>query len=287
MNGVVVIDKPKNISSNFVVVKVKKLLNTRQVGHLGTLDPLATGVLPVCVGRATRLFEYFLKKQKTYVAEFTFGFQTNTLDLEGEVEKTCENLPTTAEIEDAIRAHFTGKILQTPPAFSSKKIDGKKAYDLARQGKQVTLKPKEVEIFDFEILGQKNKKTFEFKITCSSGTYIRSLARDLGESPHSCATMTNLKRTMCGNFTIENALNFDTLTTESLQQNIIPLNTVLKDFESIEIEQKDFEKLRTGTKIAVNWVKTDACNICVVCCGEVVGIGDIAMGALKMKTYLV
>ena len=163
MIGVLNIYKPRGVSSSFVVVKLKKLLNTKKVGHMGTLDPLAEGVLPICVGRATKLFDYFLKKQKTYVATFQFGYQTSTLDLEGEIEQKSLKIPTYEQLQLAAKK-MIGKFFQMPPKYSSKKIGGQKACDLVRSGKDIELKPCEIEIFDFKILNQTYGMDFEVKI---------------------------------------------------------------------------------------------------------------------------
>lgn len=287
MIGVIVINKSKNISSSGVVVKIKRLLNEKKVGHLGTLDPLASGVLPVCIGKATRLFDYFLKKKKTYIAQFSFGTETDTLDLEGKVEKTCEYIPSKDELFNSINQNFLGKIMQMPPDYSSKKVNGERAYDLARKGEEIRLSPKEIEIFDFQILEQKDNKTFEFEITCSSGTYIRALARDLASSTKTCATMTNLIRTKSGNFSLENAVELESLTREKIEANLISLETILADFKKIEVTEEQLVKLRNGIKIEVIWAKNSDNDLCVLCKKSVIGIGKIANDRLQMETYFV
>lgn len=287
MIGIIIIDKSKNISSSGVVMQIKRLIKEKKVGHLGTLDPLASGVLPVCIGKATRLFDYFLRKQKIYIAEFTFGSQTDTLDLEGKVEKTCEYIPTQVELKDAIQSNFLGKIMQMPPKYSSKKVNGQKAYDLARNGKEVTLSKKEVEIFEFEILQQKDKNIFEFQITCSSGTYIRALARDLALSTNSCATMTSLVRTKTGNLTLENAVKLENLTKEKIEEKLISLETILADFQKIEVTQEELKKIRNGIKIEVKWAKSNDNDICIVCEKNIIGIGKIVKDRLQAEIYFI
>lgn len=295
MIGVININKPRGVTSSQVVVKIKKLLNLKRVGHMGTLDPLAQGVLPICIGKATRLFDYFLKKQKTYIATFEFGKQTTTLDLEGEVEKTSEHIPNYAEIENSLK-EFKGKIMQLPPVYSSKKVGGKKACDEIRRGNSIELKPCEVEIFEYKLLKQIDSKTFEFQITCSAGTYIRSLARDLGEAVGSCATMTKLIRTKSGVFDLNSAVDFDTLTQDIIQKEILSLESVLRDFESIEISSQNFQRLLNGLKLDVNAITNIPNNIKsgqhgiqyykVICQNKIVGIGVVENNTLKIKTYL-
>ena len=295
MIGVINVNKPRGVTSSQVVVKIKKLLNLKRVGHMGTLDPLAEGVLPICVGKATRLFDYFLKKQKTYLATFQFGFQTTTLDLEGEVEKTSNNIPTQEQLKKALN-NFKGKIMQLPPVYSSKKVGGKKACDEIRRGNVVELKPCEVEIFEYQLVNKIDDKTFQFKITCSAGTYIRSLARDLGEVVGSCATMIRLIRTQSGVFDLDSAIDFEKLTTEVVKQNILPLQFVLKDFVGIKINQQQLQRLLNGLPLEVDKlnfceenikaVKQKQENYTILCQNQIVGIGIIENNILKIKTYL-
>ena len=284
MIGIVNINKPKGITSSNVVVKIKKLLNIKKVGHMGTLDPLASGVLPICIGKATRLFDYFLKKQKTYIAQFKFGEETNTLDLEGEIVKTSSNIPTLNQVENSIK-NFIGEINQIPPMFSSKKINGKKAYDLARKGEEVELSSCKVIIYDYKVLKQVNENTFEFLITCSAGTYIRCLARDLGNSLNSCATMVSLIRTKTGNFEIEDSIEYEDLSKDNLISNIIPLEQVLIDFEKFVISQQDFQRLLNGLPLKVSNLKSNI-NYVVFCENKVIGIGNCENDNLRIKTYL-
>ena len=284
MIGIVNINKPKGVTSSNVVVKIKKLLNIKKVGHMGTLDPLASGVLPICIGKATRLFDYFLKKQKTYIAQFKFGEETNTLDLEGEVVKTSKNIPTLNQVEDALK-FFIGEIDQIPPMFSSKKINGKKAYDLARKGEEIELAPCKVIIYDYKVLNQIDSNTFEFLITCSAGTYIRCLARDLGNILNSCATMVSLIRTKTGVFEIENSIDYENLSKDVLFSNIIPLEQVLIDFEKLVITQQDFQRLLNGLPLKVSNLKQNI-NYVIFCDNKVIGIGNCENDNLKIKTYL-
>ena len=284
MIGVLNINKPKGVTSSQVVVKIKKTLNLKKVGHMGTLDPLAFGVLPICVGKATRLFDYFLKKKKTYVAQFKFGEETDSLDLEGNIIKTSSNIPNKEQIENTIKS-FLGQTKQVPPAYSAKKIDGKKAYDLARQGQAVTLKPCDIFLYEYKLLSQISSNIFEFYITCSAGTYIRCLARDLGEKLNSCATMVSLKRIKSGPFCIEKAIDYHSISKEVLENNIMPLNEVLIDFEKLIISKQDFQKLLNGLNVVVK-NKNEKTDYAIVCENEIIGIGNINNNILKLKTYL-
>lgn len=283
MIGVLNINKPKGITSSDVVVKIKKALNTKKVGHMGTLDPLACGVLPICVGKATRLFDYFLKKQKTYIAQFKFGEETDTLDLEGKIVKTSNNIPTKEEVEKAIKT-FLGTSKQLPPVFSSKKINGKKACDLARKGQEVILKHCDIYLYEYKLIKQISNNTYEFEITCSAGTYIRCLARDLGEKLNSCATMVFLQRIKAGPFTLENSIDFKDITKEKLEDKILPLEEVLIDFEKLVISKQDFQRLLNGLTLTIN--KQENVNYAVMCDNKVIGIGQVLNNNLKLKTFL-
>ncbi|MBQ0017025.1 MAG: tRNA pseudouridine(55) synthase TruB [Clostridiales bacterium] len=279
MNGIIVVNKPLNYSSNKITVIIKKLFNEKKVGHLGTLDPQASGVLPVCLGKATRLFDYYLNKTKTYVAEFTFGKSTDTLDTEGKVIETSTNIPTKEVIKENLK-NLLGEIEQLPPNYSAKKVNGKKAYELARQNIDFELKPKKVVITKFELLKQIDDTTFEFLIDCSSGTYIRSLARDLGKLCNSCGFMSKLVRTRCGNFTIENSVELDKIS----QKDVISIEKVLENLEKYEVLTENYEKLKNGVKILVK--ENDKQNILIYCKNELFGIGEIKSGVVKINTYL-
>lgn len=279
MNGIVVINKPVGLTSQQVVTKVKKALNQSKVGHLGTLDPLASGVLPICIGKATKLFDFYLKKTKTYVAEFTFGQETDTLDSEGQVIKSIDNIPTKQEILNNL-PKLIGDLEQIPPKYSAKSVGGIRAYELSRKGIDFELKSKQISVYKFELLSQKDSKTFEFLIDCSSGTYIRSLARDLGYLCNSCAYMSGLNRIRSGEFYIENSVNLDNLTTS----DIIPLEKVLEDIKRVDAPTSMFEKLKNGNEITF---KSDDINQCLLYCdNKLFGIAHIKNNKAKVDVNL-
>ena len=224
MTGFLNIHKKTGVSSAFVVNKVKRLSGI-PAGHMGTLDPLASGVLPVALGNACRLFDYFSDKKKTYLARFRFGVTTDTLDEEGEKIVKGE-VPGKEEIQAALPS-ITGKIMQVPPAYSAKSVNGVRSYQLARAGQEVELKAKQVEIFAFNLLGQTASDEYSFEITCSSGTYIRALARDLAAKLNTYAYMSALERTASGMFTVENAVSLEELTKENIIDYLIPTENVL------------------------------------------------------------
>ena len=247
MNGFVNLIKPSGLTASDMVVKVRKALNTKKVGHLGTLDPLATGVLPIAVGRGTKLFNLLLVKEKTYRAFFTFGLETDTLDSDGVVIQTCKKIPNVDEIKLAC-AKMVGKQDQLPPIYSAKSINGTRAYVLARKGEAVQLKTKEIEIFSFEYIRQFNENTFEFEIACSSGTYIRSIARDLAKMLDTCAYMSALIRTKSGLFDIVDAITIDELF-EKREQALQPLDIAIKDLPRFDFDSKYYRQLSNGVKL--------------------------------------
>ena len=237
-SGIINVLKPAGISSNAVLSKVKKALNIKKVGHLGTLDPLGTGVLPVCVGKATRLFDYYLNKDKVYRTVFVFGKTTDTLDSEGLITNQNDVLVSKNDLLN-ILPEFVGKMDQMPPMYSAKKINGKKAYELARENKEVVLKPKQIEIYNIKLIEELQQNTFLLEVHCSSGTYIRSLARDIGNFCDSSAYLVGLLRTKVGNFKLEDAVGFEYLsdfTINSVLQNLKTEDEKIKLDKDVELD---------------------------------------------------
>jgi len=249
MNGLFNVNKEFGISSAKAIYLLKKKLNIKdKIGHMGTLDPNATGVLIVGVGRANRLFDVMLKKRKTYVATFTFGYETETLDSESEkIIKTSNNIPTKDLIEQQ-QAKMVGKFDQIAPIFSAKNINGRRAYEMAREGKDIEIKPHKIEIYSFKLLKQIDEKSFMFEIECSGGTYIRSICRDFAKLLNSVATMTSLKRTKCGDFDIKNSKTIDEIT----ENDLLLCDLALKNFEEIKLTALEIQKIKNGLKIKTN-----------------------------------
>lgn len=245
-SGVINFLKPVGMTSSDAVGIVKKATGIKRVGHLGTLDPLASGVLPIAFGKATRLFDVFLKKKKTYIAFFDFSYTTDTLDNDGVVTERTDKIVNESDIERVL-PQFIGKISQLPPKYSAKNIDGKRAYDLARSGKDFDLKASEIEIFDLKFL-KKEGDSFVFEIECSAGTYIRSIARDLGKALGACGTMTALIRTQSGRFTAENAVTKDELR-DDVEACVITAEEALSEYESVYFDGEEATKLKNGVKI--------------------------------------
>ena len=217
INGIVVLNKPTGMNSMKAVKQVQYKLGAKKAGHLGTLDPMGTGILLIALGKATKLFEKHLNVKKTYRACFKFGVETDTLDSDGTITKKIDCDINMQQLKK-VCSSFVGKYEQTPPIYSAKKVNGKKAYDLARAGQQVTLKTKLIEIFSLEIIKQIDKNTFLFEIECSSGTYIRSLCRDIANKLNTCATMVAIIRTKSGDYSLENSTTLQDLTEQDVIQ---------------------------------------------------------------------
>lgn len=231
MRGILLVNKRQGWTSFDAVNFCKRVFNTREVGHLGTLDPMATGVLAVTVGSATKLFDMFLNKTKTYVANFTFGYSTDTLDAEGEIDSKCDIIPTLEQIEQVL-PKFIGEIEQMPPKYSAKKINGKKAYDLAREGKEFELKPSKVTINNLKILDY-TSGVLQLEIECGAGTYIRSLGRDIALKLNTLATMTSLVRTKLGAWDIEDCIDIKDNTSEYIKSKLLPIDSVFNNLSTL------------------------------------------------------
>lgn len=288
MNGFFNINKEKGMTSSAVVGVVKGILRSRgivtKVGHLGTLDPEGEGVLPIALGRATRLFDYFLDKTKVYRTIFSFGRTTDTLDATGVTTAVCEKIPTEAELLAAIPG-LCGEVDQLPPAYSAKVVGGVRAYKLARQGEVPDLKPKRVRIEQIRLLERLDARTFRFEVTCGGGTYIRSIARDLGNAVGSLGIMDAIYRTQSGCFRIENACRLDDLRrSEDLAAQIIPMEAALTDFPALTVSPKEEVFVRNGVTIASKLsdglyrLKMD---------GAVFGIAEVSGGRLTVRTRLI
>ena len=278
--GIIPINKPKDWTSFDVCNKIKHMVRPAKVGHLGTLDPMATGVLLVTIGKATKLFDIMQEKQKTYVAEFEFGVSTDTLDATGTVLSKSQYCPTEQELQNVLH-NFVGKINQIPPKYSAKNVNGKRAYELARSNEEFELKPKEVEVYNIELL--KYETPFvTLKITCGSGTYIRAIGRDIAASFNTVATMTSLVRSSVGKFSIEKCINIENLSADNIQSNIISVDKVL-DYGAIEYSKENTFKLLNGQKVTVS--ENDG-NYCLKDGENIVAIVKVENFVAKMSIFL-
>lgn len=250
MDGIIVINKEKGCTSHDIVYKVKKMFNTK-VGHTGTLDPNATGVLPILLGKGTKISKYLIEHDKEYEVVLQLGVKTTTADEEGEIIEEKEVLKESLEqleIERILKS-FIGKIKQMPPKYSAIKVNGRKLYEYARKGQKVEIKPREVEIYNIEITNiQKEKKQIEFKVSCSKGTYIRTLCEDIAEKMRTVGYMKELKRTKAGDFNIEQAITLGQLQ-EKENIKIITIEEMFKDKEEIILEDSKITLLLNGVKM--------------------------------------
>ena len=249
-NGVLIVDKPAGMTSHDVVARVRRLANERAVGHLGTLDPMATGVLPLVLGRMTRLAQFYLTSEKSYEGEIRFGFATDTYDAEGAPTGPPQPVALTLEQVRVGAARFRGSIQQTPPPFSAKKIAGVPAYKLARKKKEVELKPIQVEVREFEILSLDDDRA-RFRARVASGTYLRSVAHDLGQLLGVGAHLATLRRTRVGEFGLEEAHTLDELEhAEDVQSLFVHPRRILPEFPSVTATEESLARIRNG--MAVN-----------------------------------
>ncbi len=261
MDGIINVNKPLGITSHDVVSRLRRILNMKKIGHTGTLDPDAEGVLPMCIGRGTKLAEELSAKEKQYLAELTLGIVTDTQDISGEVIKTFDVTATKAEIEDAVMS-FVGNIEQIPPMYSAIKVNGKKLYELAREGKTLEMPPRPVTIFGIEIkeIDEENHKV-KFLVDCSKGTYIRTLCNDIGARLNCGGVMSALKRTKSGKFSIENSFTLEEI--EKMAEKgdfsfLIPVDEVLSDYEKIVLADKNAFRLCNGIKIRIAGIEDGA-----------------------------
>ena len=285
MNGILNILKPPHMTSSDVVVLLKKIFYPHKVGHMGTLDPNACGVLLIGVGKSVRLFDYLLQNKKYYRAAFKFQTSTDTGDACGKIIATGGNVPTVNQIKDALLA-FKGEIWQTPPNYSAVSVGGVRAYDLSRKGMEFELKPKRVFIHSFE-LTEKFGGFFEFDIECSGGTYIRSLCTDLAKALKANAYMASLIRMRCGNFDISQSVTLPRVLESkeegALEALLTPPQLALNFLEKLEITSPEKFKILNGQKIEY---KAPENNYRLFCEGEFLGIAKIEKNLLKLKTHL-
>lgn len=247
MNGVIIINKPIGITSFDVVFKVRKMAKTKKVGHTGTLDPLASGVLPICIGNATKLVDYIMIGEKQYKATLKLGVVTDTYDLEGKVIRTSDVSVTPNEVITVING-FIGESQQIPPMYSAIKVNGKKLYELARKGIEIEREKRKISIAKIQIHNIE-LPFVSFTVNCSKGTYIRSLCYDIGEILGCGATMTELERSGSGDFKIENSVKLEDLTQETIENHLIGADTILKRFEALTVSDKFLKLLLNGVVI--------------------------------------
>ena len=295
MNGIIIINKPKDITSNNVVNKVKHILNTK-VGHTGTLDPNATGVLPLLLGDGTKFSKYLINHDKKYRGTLKLGIKTSTADVEGEIveEKDVNEEIFSDEYIEKVLASFIGKQVQTPPVYSAIKVNGKKLYDYARKGIDVEVPSREIEIYGMELIGfNRDERTIVFDVECSKGTYIRSLCEDIAKKLYTVGYMLDLARLRVGEFEISQSVTIEDLEKHSednewISNHIITLEDVMKDYPRIDIPVNKLNLFLNGVKLDVNKAKQDAVDgVYKVYCDNIfLGSGTCFDGRIKRDIIL-
>ncbi len=251
MNGIVIVDKPAGWTSQDVTARLRRVFNTRRIGHGGTLDPMATGVLPVFVGRATRAVEFFEHAEKTYEATLRLGLTTDTEDITGTVlQEQPVSLPQSTFLE--ILSGFVGKIQQIPPMYSALKVNGQKLCDLARRGKEVERQPREIEIFRLECL-EFSGDTARLLVHCSKGTYIRTLCKDIGEKCGCGGCMAALRRVTAGEYTIEEAIPLEMLLeAQDPEKYLLAVDTPFRKFPQVQLTANQEKRCRNGNAFSIS-----------------------------------
>lgn len=286
MDGWIILDKPSGVFSKSVAMRTSKIFNTKKNGHIGTLDPMASGVLPIAIGNATKMvpfIEEFCDRTKEYLFSVAFGFETDTLDVTGNEVARTGKIPTEPDVRAQI-SNFIGRIKQIPPIFSAVHIDGRRAYELARAGEHVDVPERTVDVYSLELIGFSGNLC-DFRMRCAPGTYVRSIARDIAHALGTIATVTMIRRTQTSGFTIKNAVTLDFL--ENLFNNggdvgqyLAPVDFGLGDIPVLNLDDGATKLYRNGGFITV--VQND--GVYRVYSGkDFVGIGTVAGGVLKPK----
>lgn len=289
INGIVLINKARGVSSNSVVGKVKRITGADKAGHFGTLDVLGEGLLPIALGKGTKLFDFFLNKDKVYETVYKFGETTATLDLEGDITQRNDVVVTLEDLENVCKS-FVGKMAQMPPQYSAKKVNGKRAYELAREGKAVELKPKEIEIYSIKVLKELSQNTFQLEIWCSSGTFIRSICRDIAAKLNTYGVMQSILRTKCGIFELKDAKTIEEL--EKGNIDIISLDKIF-DYPKFKFNEEDTKKLLNGMTINHKGqnkdeeINKEETILCYANDDLFLGLGKIVDNKLKLDIRLI
>jgi len=289
MNGILNINKSLGMTSFDVVRKIKKIAHTKKVGHTGTLDPEASGVLPVCIGGATKFADYIMKDDKVYRATLRLGIVTDTYDSEGEILRTSDVNSSEEEIVSAIES-FVGRIKQVPPMYSALKVNGQRLYSLARQGIEIEREARDIEIFSIDIIDI-DLPCVVFDVRCSKGTYIRSLCYDIGEKLGCGGAMWGLERTSSGFFTIENSVRLEDLTEENISGHLIPVEKALWNYPRAAFEEKYANLLLNGVSLmdrnAISGLEMDIMYRVYGPGSKFLGIGKLGRSGFKMVKQLI
>lgn len=258
VSGVLIINKHEGVTSHKIISSCRKLYDTRQVGHTGTLDPMATGVLPVLIGRAVKASDYLMLHDKEYIAEMKLGLTTDTEDITGEVLTRCGSIPSEEEVLHACGS-FVGRIMQVPPMYSALKVGGRKLVDIAREGGEVEREPREVEIYSLDA-EKLSDDTYRMRVCCSKGTYIRTLCADIGKKLGCGAVMSSLVRTRTGDFTLDDAVTVDELDNMTFEERLAlpkPVESLFMSLKCISVADYYAKLVRGGANIFQKKVKAD------------------------------
>lgn len=249
MDGVIIINKPKQYTSHDIVNVVRKQLNTKKVGHTGTLDPNATGVLPILIGKATKISKYLIEHKKTYIATIKLGEKRDTGDSEGKIiEQDLEFKDIEKDRIEEVLKSFLGKQKQIPPMYSAIKVDGKKLYEYARQGHAIEIKPRDIEIYSMNLKSYKEDEIV-FETECSKGTYIRVLCEDIAKKLGTLGYMKELQRTTVDKFKIEQSIDLENINQEIVEKNLITIENIFNDKESIDLNDRKLELFLNGVQL--------------------------------------
>jgi len=282
LSGVLIIDKPSEWTSHDVVAKLRGVLRQRRIGHGGTLDPMATGVLPVFVGRATRAAEFCGNADKEYVAGIKFGIVTDTQDITGNV---LEEKAVAVEVSDLaeLLPQFRGRLEQIPPMYSAVKQGGKKLYELARKGIEVERKPRDIFVSELELIPAEMGDDPTLRIVCSKGTYVRTLCHDIGAALGCGAALSSLRRTRAGVYSADQSYTLDEVTAAassgSLQNLFLPVDSIFSDFPAITLSEADVRKVKNGVRIKVSNCESGRYRVYALG-GEFLLLGDVLSGQL-------
>lgn len=283
MDGIIVINKEKEYTSHDVVAKLKKKLNISKVGHTGTLDPNATGVLPILIGKGTKFSKYLINHDKIYEVELELGKKTDTADIEGKVieEKNVDEKYIKENLLQVLES-FVGKQEQIPPMYSAIKKNGKKLYEYARAGEKVEIEPRKIEIYKID-LNKYDKNIISFVVSCSKGTYIRSLCEDIAEKLNTLGYMKNLKRLQVGKFNIKDAVYIDDIDLKNVNDYLITLEEILRGIPCINLDEKKLKLFLNGVQLTDNNI--DGLYKIYVA-NKFIGTGTIKKGLLKRDIIL-
>ena len=291
MIGLILLDKPADMTSFLACSVVRGISKEKHVGHTGTLDPMATGVLPILLGKATALSQYLTVSDKRYVATVKLGITTDTFDITGNILTESKNIPEREEIERVV-ASFKGKQIQTPPIYSAIQVDGRRLYDIARNGGEVEIPQREITVHSIEIVKFNPDGSFVIDVNCSKGTYIRSLASDIGKALGCGAALSALRRTVTAGFPIEKCVTLETLKQEGVEPFILPPEEAVPDMKRINVTKKQAIRFTNGGALSAERLTLNGLGFgepaAVMQGGVMLGVGVLSeeSGELRPKTVI-